>query len=99
MSLHVSMPAVSRVVCTNANTEYSVALPKNAAEIRVQARAADVRIAFDHTGEVADAAVGIFWTVKAAQPPHIFGSWATPPRTLYVASTTGGAVLEVLVRS
>lgn len=76
------------------NTEYSLALP-SAARLVVQARAADVRLAWE-PGKVADG-LGEHFTVKAAQPPRTIDTIGGVALTLYAASTTAGAVLEVEV--
>lgn len=82
---------VFTVTCTSANTEYSVDLPP-ATTIFVQARANDLKLAH-RPGDIAD---GIYISQKAASParkiPGVAGA-----RTLYVASGTNGAVLEVEV--
>ena len=79
------------VTCTNANTEYPLALD-GATSLFVQARAADCKVAH-HAGDIAN---GNYMTLKAATPPRKISD-LTGPRTLYFASTTAGAVVEVEV--
>lgn len=97
--MHLSLPAVFNVVCTSKDTEYSIDLPSNAQSLRLQARSADMRVAFDRAGSVADATTGIYFTIKAAQIQRPFDNLSTPPQKLYVAGSSDGAVLEVLAWS
>lgn len=95
MSRFVSSLEVHTVTCTAQNTEYSLALPANVVGFAVQARANDCRIAFQ-AGRVATPTEPYF-TVKAAQRPLSVDNLVGTSRTLYVASATNGAVLEVLL--
>ena len=95
MSRFVSRLEVHTVTCTTQNTEYALALPANVVGVVVQARATDCRIAFQ-AGKVATPTEPYF-TVKAAQRPLSLDNLVGTNRTLYVASGTNGAVLEVLL--
>lgn len=94
MSRFCSHLEVHNVSCTTQNTEYRLQLPANVTGFLLQARAADVRVAFT-AGDVATPS-GNCLTVKAAQRPLEIDNLVGPNRTLYVASGTDGAVLEVV---
>ena len=93
---NVITPQIFNLTLTNADAEYSLQLPENCSRFTVQARANDVRMAYA-PGMVADG-MKTFKTIKAAQPPYRHDDTSTNrtnPRTLYFASGTGGAVVEV----
>lgn len=92
----ISTPTIYNVTCTNADTEYSQALPANCRFLEFQARTeAVIRFAFE-TGKVAGPA-SPYMTLKAGDyyaSPMIGQGLA--PSTLYVASPTAGVVVELL---
>lgn len=89
-------PVPYNITCTDANTEYSQALPANCKRIEFQARTeAVVRYAFA-TEKVATPTAPYF-TLKAGDyyySPKI--KQGVTPSTLYVASATAGTVVELL---
>jgi len=89
-------PTAYNVTLTNANTEYSQAMPGNCRGFEFQCRTeADVRYAFV-TGKVAGPAAP-WLTLKAGDyyysPPINQGA---APSTLYFASATAGVIMEVI---
>jgi len=90
MSLHVTDVSVHNLVLTNQNTEYSLTIPR-ASKLRIQARAADVRLAYQ-AGVVAAGAP--YMTVKAGSPPLVLDHLVGNAITLYFASGVAGAVVE-----
>ena len=92
-------PTTYNVTLTNADTEYSQALPANCRGFEFQCRTeATVRFAFA-TGKVATPTAP-YHTLKAgdyySSPPI---SQAASPSTLYLASATAGVVVEILAWS
>jgi len=89
-------PTVYNVTLTNANTEYSQALPANTRGFEFQAQSeALVRFAFV-TGKVATPTAP-WLTLKAGDAyssPQI--NQAASPSTLYLASPTAGTIVEIL---
>lgn len=90
-----STPTVYNVTLTNADTEYSQALPANCRGFEFQARTeALVRYAFV-TGKVATPTAP-WLTLKAgdayASPPI---NQAASPSTLYLASPVAGTIVEI----
>jgi hypothetical protein len=88
---------IQNVTLTNANTEYSVALPAGSKSYSVQCRTAyDVRFS-DVIGKVA-APADPFVTIKSGSsynsPPHTDLNDAL--LTLYFASAQAGVVVEVV---
>lgn len=93
---NTSTPTAFNVPCTNANTEYSQALPANCRGFEFQARTeAILRFAFV-TGKVAGPTAP-YMTLKAGDfyfsPPI---NQAATPSILYLASPTAGTVVEIL---
>lgn len=95
MALAVTTPASYNVPLTNADTEYSQALPANCRLYEWQCRTEhDVRHAFV-TGKVAGS-VAPYHTLKAGDydsSPQI--NQGASPSTLYFASATAGVVVEL----
>jgi hypothetical protein len=86
-------PTIYNVTLTNANTEYSQALPANSVRLAFQCRTAtDVRFAFV-SGKVAGA-VAPFLTLKAGCS-YDSGEMFVGGLTLYLASGTGGVIMEI----
>jgi len=83
----------TNVVLTNANTEYSHALPDNLQQLRCRARtAADVRFAWV-TGKVASS-VAPYSTLPAGM--ELSGdALSFTNKTLYFATATAGTVVEI----
>jgi len=93
---NTATPTIYNVTCTNANAEYSQALPANCRYFEFQARTeAVLRFAFA-TGKVATPTEP-YMTLKAGDyycsPPLSQGA---SPSTLYVASPTAGTVLSMI---
>jgi len=92
-----AIPTVYNIACTNANTEYSQALPAQCRKFEFQVRTeVVVRFAFE-TGKVATPTAP-YMTLKAGG--YFFSSAVaqyTAPSTLYVASPNAGIVVELLV--
>ncbi len=87
-------PTLYAITLTNANTEYSQALPANTRRFMAQARtAADIRIAYE-TGKVA-APTDPYQSIKSGTVKTIDGIKAAP--TLYLASGTAGTIVEIEV--
>jgi len=86
-------PQTFNVVCTAKNTEYALAVPTGTNKIVLQARTADCRRAWEK-GRVADATAGTYQTIKAAVAPLTIAQ-SVMPSTIYFASGTDGAVVEV----
>ena len=89
-------PTAYNVTLTNANTEYSQAMPGNCRGFEFQCRTeADVRYAFV-TGKVAGPAAP-WLTLKAGDyyysPPI---NQAAAPSTLYLATPTAGVIAEII---
>ena len=89
-------PTAYNVTLTNANTEYSQAMPANCRGFEFQARTeATVSYAFV-TGKVATPTAP-WLTLKAgdyyASPPL---NQAAAPSTLYLGSATAGTIVEIL---
>jgi hypothetical protein len=91
-----STPTVYNVTLTNADTEYSQALPANTRGFEFQARSeALLRYAFA-TGKVATPTAP-WLTLKAGDAyasPQL--NQAASPSTLYLASPTAGTIVEIL---
>jgi len=92
----ISTPTVYNVTCTNADTEYSQALPVNCRKFELQARTeAILRFAFV-TGKVATP-VAPWLTLKAGDYYYSPDMMQTAsPSTLFVASPMAGTVVEIL---
>ena len=92
----ISTPTIYNITLTNANTQYSQALPANCRKFEIQClTASDVRIAFV-TGKVATPTAP-YAVVKSGQryssPEHFETS---APLTVYLASAQAGVVAEIL---
>lgn len=93
--LTATTPTLYAVTLTNANTEYSQALPANCKRFAFQCRtAADVRYAFA-TGKVAGS-TDPYGTLSAGDS-YDSGSVCATGVTLYLASGTAGVVVELEV--
>lgn len=89
---------VYNVTLTNANTEYSQALPPNVRSLAVQPRTAvDVRVAFV-TGKVAGSTAP-FFTMKSGGALALHELQVADDTTVYLASTTAGTVVEIIAGS
>lgn len=89
---------IINVALTDANTEYSAELPDGTLGFVVQSRndAADVRIAFQ-ANRVANASTGTYFTVKGDLSPYREENILSGlPRSIFLASGTAGAVVEIL---
>lgn len=99
MYSEVLQPTTVNQTLTDANTEYSVALPAGCRYFRMQCRtAADVRYAFE-TGKVATPTAP-YNTMKSGtvyQTPEKF--MASPGLTLYLAGGGAGLVVEIVTWS
>ena len=93
----ITAPTSYNITCTDADTEYSQALPTNCRFFEFQCRTENAtRYAFE-TGKVATPTAP-YHTLKAGDyynSPQI--AQAAAPSTLYVASATAGVVIELLV--
>ena len=90
--------SVYNVTLTNANTEYSQALPPNVRSLAVQPRTAvDVRMAFV-TGKVATPTAP-FFTLKVGNAAALQELQAADDTTVYLASATAGTVVEIVAGS
>ena len=99
MSDRMRVPAIYNVTLTNANTEYSQALPAGVRAFALQPRTGvDVRFAYV-TGKVA-APTAPYWTMKAGGGFGVddvkmnvaLGEGAI---TLFLASASAGTVVEI----
>ena len=94
-SLFATIPQILNVTLTIANTEYSQLLPAGTQKFTVQARTAfDVRYAWV-TGKVAGPAAP-YNTLKSGTDLKE-DSLFLEDKTLYLASTNAGTVVEILV--
>jgi len=90
----VSNPHIYNVTLTEANKEYSQALPDNAVMITVQCRTAyAVRLAFE-TGKVATPTAP-YATIKSGNVYYDTG--LKSKNTIYLASAQAGVVVEIIV--
>jgi hypothetical protein len=91
----ITTPTVYNLTLTNANTEYSQAMPANCRGWEFQCRTAvDVRYAFV-TGKVATPTAP-YMTCKAGNAHNSPGlNQGTSPSTLYFASASAGVVVEI----
>lgn len=92
MSTAISDLGIHNLICTNADTEYSVTIPR-AAFLRLQARTADIRVAL--RPNFVATSTPPFMTIKAASPPREFSNLRGADITVYAASAVAGAVLEL----
>ena len=91
-------PGVSTLTLTNANTEYSLELPLGLVYAEIHARqSADIRIAWE-TGAVAAGAKPYF-TIKADDCMVIRNAKMLTNRTIYIASSDAGTIVEFLTWS
>ena len=89
----MGMPNIVNLTLTNANTEYSIDLTGISGLAVIQARTAvDVRLALT-TGIVATPS-GTYFTIKSGSSLTI----DTNKNTLFFASGTAGAVVEVITQ-
>ena len=99
MSDRMRVPAIYNVTLTNANTEYSQALPATVRAFALQPRTAvDVRLAYV-TGKVATPTAP-FWTMTAGggfgvDDVNVNAALGEGPITLYLASASAGTVVEI----
>jgi hypothetical protein len=85
-------PTIQIVTLTSGDTEYSVVLPENTKIIDIQARTAvSIRMAWE-TGQVASGTD--YWTIKANNT-HYQNNLYASGKTLYLASSTAGTVVEI----
>lgn len=91
----VTTPIVYNITLTNANTEYSQALPDNTRELRFRCRTSDdIRFAWE-PGKVA-APTSPYLTLPAGS--DYWSDWNNlSGKTLYFASSTAGVVVELEV--
>lgn len=93
----IATPNSYNVTLTNLDTEYSQALPNNTRFLEFQCRTeAEIRFAFV-TGKVATPTAP-YHTLKAGDyyySPQMMQS--TSPITLYLASSTAGVIVEIIV--
>jgi hypothetical protein len=94
MDIMASNPVPYNLVLTDANTEYSQALPANTKMVHFQARTnVDVRFAFV-TGKVGGS-TSPFATLKAGQSYSLdMGAYGN--LTLFLASSVAGTVVEII---
>ena len=84
-------PTISNVTCTNANTEYSQALPANCKRFFIQLRTVkDLKVSFT-SGQSGTT----YFTVPAGGQ-YAEDSLLLTARTLYFQSTTAGVVAEIV---
>ena len=99
MSDRMRVPAIYNVTLTNANTEYSQALPATVRAFALQPRTAvDVRLAFV-TGKVATPTAP-YWTMKGGGGFSVDDVSLNPalgegPLTLYLGSASAGTIVEI----
>ena len=93
-------PEIFNETLTVANTEYSVEITDGSVFVEIQALTAhDVRVAFV-TGVVGTATpTGPFWTVKAGDSLILRDVKLIANRTLYLASTNAGTVVQIFAWS
>lgn len=95
MSNLASAPVLFNVTLTNANTEYSQALPSGCSHFEMQARsAAVIRFAFE-AGRVATPTAP-YVTIKADGSYSSYDLWGGQTMTVYFASATAGAIVEII---
>lgn len=88
-------PVLFNQTLTNANTEYSIALPSGCTHFEMQARQnALVRFAFE-TGYVATPTAP-YETLKAGYTYSSYNLWGSQTMTLYFATPTAGTVVELI---
>ena len=88
-------PVLFNTTLTNANTEYTIALPAGTTHFEMQARGnAAVRFAFE-TGLVATP-TDPYMTLKAGYTYSSYNLWGSQTMTIYAASPTAGTVLELI---
>lgn len=94
-------PTTYNLTLTNADTEYSQALPANTRQFSIQCRTGyDVRMAFV-TGKVATSAAP-YATIKAngayssPESVDVANSLQSASLTLYFASSQAGVVMEII---
>jgi len=89
-------PEIFNETLTVANTEYSVELGDGTVVAEIHARSAhDIRVSFV-TGAVGGAVpTGPFWTIKADASLLLKNVKMIDNRTLYLASTNAGTVVEI----
>lgn len=87
-------PSNYAVTCTNANQEYSQALPAGTRKVRINARTAvDIRIAWV-TGKVATP-TDPYMTIKSGTVFTLDDVYWSGAKTVYLASGTAGTVVEI----
>ncbi len=88
-------PVLFNQTLTNANTEYTIALPTGTTHFEMQARQnASVRFAFE-TGYVATPTAP-YETLKAGYTYSSYNLWGSQTMTLYLASATAGTIVELI---
>lgn len=87
----VTTPNIINQTLTTQNQEYAVELPPGTVRLLVQARAADSKMSF----RAGQAVNGPYLTIKSSLPPYEVVD-VTGLTTVYLSSTTAGAVIELV---
>ena len=92
------VPGIQNLTLTASNTEYSIDLPLGTVYAELHARTSvDVRVAFEE-GKVASPTAP-FWTLKADDFLTVRNAKLISNRTIYLASSNAGVVVELLTWS